>query len=152
LGVDALVPVVIRRRRILHLDLFDPGILARRLVEMSVQDDVSHAAGDSSSSGGLMARAASKRVPLGNTTMPGSEIAKRAASSAGSYPICVPGEMCTFLSTMARRIWQWRPMSTPSNRIDSSTCENELMRTPGESTVRSMRPPLMMQPSETSES
>ena len=37
LGGDALVPVVERRRGVLHLDFLDPGILARRLVEVSVQ-------------------------------------------------------------------------------------------------------------------
>jgi hypothetical protein len=33
---DALVPVVVRRRRVLHLDRFQPRIFARRLVEMPV--------------------------------------------------------------------------------------------------------------------
>jgi hypothetical protein len=37
---DALVPVVVRVSRILQLDLFEPGVFARRLVEVSVDTDL----------------------------------------------------------------------------------------------------------------
>ena len=40
LGGDALVPVVLGRGGVLHLDGFEPGILARRLVEVAVHADV----------------------------------------------------------------------------------------------------------------
>ena len=40
LGVDALVPVVVRQRRILRLDRFEPHVLARRLVEVTMDTDV----------------------------------------------------------------------------------------------------------------
>ena len=39
LGGDALVPVVIRVRRVLRLDRFQPRILARRLIEVAVNGD-----------------------------------------------------------------------------------------------------------------
>ena len=39
LGRDALVPVVVGRRRILDLDLLEPGVLPRRLVEVAVDAD-----------------------------------------------------------------------------------------------------------------
>src|SRR5262249_42901603 len=40
-GRDAFVPVVIRVGRILQLDFFEPGVLARRLIEVSVDTDLS---------------------------------------------------------------------------------------------------------------
>ena len=47
LGSDPLVPVVIRGRGILKLELLEPGVLARWLVEVSVDADVSvHGEGD----------------------------------------------------------------------------------------------------------
>jgi len=42
LGRNARVPVMIRSRRVLHLDFIEPGVLARRLVEMTVDTDVPH--------------------------------------------------------------------------------------------------------------
>ncbi len=39
LGSDALVPVVVRGRAVLRLDRLEPGVLARRLVEVAVDDD-----------------------------------------------------------------------------------------------------------------
>ena len=39
LGGDALVPVVVGGGRVLHLDGLQPGVLARRLVEVAVDDD-----------------------------------------------------------------------------------------------------------------
>src|SRR3954469_24010839 len=53
---------------------------------------------------------------------------------------------------MVRRIFEWRPISTPSIRIDSSMSEYEWMRTRGWRTQRLSVPPEMMTPSETSES
>jgi len=40
LGGDAVVPVVVRGSRVLHFDGFQPGILARRLVEVAMHADV----------------------------------------------------------------------------------------------------------------
>src|SRR5690606_34605102 len=39
LGRDPLVPVVVRLRGVLQLDRLEPGVLPRRLVEMSVDAD-----------------------------------------------------------------------------------------------------------------
>src|SRR5260370_38252971 len=64
----------------------------------------------------------------------------------------VPAGIFTPLSMMQRRIFEWRPTSTPSMRIDSSTSEYEWMRTRGWSTDRLIVPPEMMTPSETIES
>ena len=44
LGGDALVPIVIRVGGVLQFDRFQPGILARRLIEMAVNADVFHSA------------------------------------------------------------------------------------------------------------
>ena len=58
-----LVPVVIRRRRVLHLDRLEPGVLARGLVEVAVDDD--RAVQNSS-----RPRRNSRRPPRGTTTRP----------------------------------------------------------------------------------
>ena len=58
-----LVPVVLRRRRVLDLDRLEPGILPRRLVEVAVDDD--RAVQNSS-----MPRRNSRRPPRGTTTRP----------------------------------------------------------------------------------
>jgi hypothetical protein len=63
LGAHPLVPVVMRSRRVLDLDRFEPGILARRLVEVTVDDD--RAVQNSS-----MPRKKSRRPPRGTTTSP----------------------------------------------------------------------------------
>src|SRR5260370_20441680 len=75
-------------------------------------------------------------IPLGITTTPLGETKKRWRSSSGSYPIVVPGGISTFLSMIARRILQCRPICTFSNKMHSSTSVNELTRTLGESTDR----------------
>ncbi len=59
----ALVPVVERRRRVLHLHRLEPRILARRLVEVPVDDD--RAVQNSS-----RPRRNSRRPPRGTTTRP----------------------------------------------------------------------------------
>jgi len=41
LGGDALVPVVIGVRGVLHLDDFEPGVLARWLIKMTVNTKIS---------------------------------------------------------------------------------------------------------------
>src|SRR5258708_30311149 len=53
---------------------------------------------------------------------------------------------------IVRRIFEWRPISTPSIRIDSSTSVYEWMRTRGWRTQRLIVPPEMITPSDTSES
>ena len=58
-----LVPVVLRRRRVLDLDRLEPGILPRRLVEVAVDDD--RAVQNSS-----IPRRNSRRPPRGTTTRP----------------------------------------------------------------------------------
>ena len=63
LGGHPLVPVVVRRRRVLHLDRLEPGVLARRLVEVAVDDDRP----DQNSS---RPRRNSRRPPRGTTTSP----------------------------------------------------------------------------------
>ena len=45
LGGDALVPVVIGRGGVLDLDGLEPGVLARRLVEVAVDADVARGSG-----------------------------------------------------------------------------------------------------------
>ena len=40
LRADALVPIVVGRGRLLHLDRLQPGVLARRLVEVAMHADV----------------------------------------------------------------------------------------------------------------
>src|SRR5229473_2728892 len=53
---------------------------------------------------------------------------------------------------IVRLIFEWRPISTPSIRIDSSTSVYEWMRTRGWSTLRLIVPPEMITPAETIES
>jgi hypothetical protein len=50
---------------------------------------------------------------------------------------------------MARRIFDWRPMTTSSKSTLSSISQNEFTRQRFESTLRWMRPPEMMHPIET---
>ncbi len=66
LGGDPLVPVVIRMRRILRLHGLQPGVLARRLVEVTVNADVAnaHRVGDGSAGEeGASARFDERAVP-----------------------------------------------------------------------------------------
>src|SRR5205823_12477277 len=91
-------------------------------------------------------------APFDTTTMPESVTVKRSRSSSRSWPIVVYGGIFTPLSMMQRRIFEWRPTSTPSIRIDSSTSVYEWMRTRGCSTERLIVPPEMITPSDTIES
>jgi len=63
LGGYPVVPVVVRGRRVLHFDRFEPGVLAGRLVEVAVDDD--RAVQNSS-----RPRRNSRRPPRGTTTSP----------------------------------------------------------------------------------
>src|SRR5262245_33149813 len=42
LGCNASVPIVIRNRRVLHLEHLEPGVFTRRLVEMTMDTDIPH--------------------------------------------------------------------------------------------------------------
>src|SRR5699024_907439 len=55
-------------------------------------------------------------------------------SAFSSRPIWVRGGITTFLSMMARWIWQWRPTETSSMITESETDDQEFSRTPGDST------------------
>src|SRR5256712_5346766 len=96
LGGHPLVPVVERRRPILHLDGLEPGVLAGRLVEVAVDDD---RAGQNSS----RPLRNSRRPPRGTTTSPVRSTKNRRRSCAESMPISVSAGMMLKRSMIARR-------------------------------------------------
>src|SRR5581483_10301861 len=71
----------------------------------------------------VVATFSSITAPLGTTTIPDSVTVSRCRSSSRSYPIVEPAGIFTPLSTIVRRIFECRPISRPSIRIDSSTSE-----------------------------
>src|SRR5439155_13953195 len=91
----ALVPVVERRRRVLHLDRLEPGTLARRLIEVAVDDD--RAVQNSS-----IPRRNSRRPPRGTTTRPEASTWEVRRSAAGPWPISAPAAMTLHRSMTAR--------------------------------------------------
>src|SRR5437762_7558593 len=113
LGGDPLVPVVERRCRVLHLDGFEPGVLAGRLVEVAVDDD---RAGQNSS----RPRRKSRRPPRGTTTSPDRSTSNRRPSRTGSIPISVSAGMMLKRSTIARRRCAPLPTVVWSMTIESS--------------------------------
>src|SRR5690625_334123 len=77
----------------------------------------------------------SMTVPFPITVIPDSVTTQpRARSAFSSRPIWVRGGITTFLSMMARWIWQWRPTETSSMITESETDDQEFSRTPGDST------------------
>ena len=87
------------------------------------------------------------------TVIPDSVTTKpRARSCSASRPIWVRGGITTFLSMMARWIWLWRPMETPSITTESETEDHEFMRTPGETTELETCAPEITTPGEMIES
>ena len=72
LGGDARVPVVVGRGRVLDLDGLEPGVLARRLVEVAVDDD--------RAGGG---HAETLRTPPARAGTPGGRLGARRRSPKG---------------------------------------------------------------------
>src|SRR5256886_3028533 len=113
LGGHPLVPVVVRRRRVLHLDGIEPGVLAGRLVEVAVDDE----RGGQNSSRPLRN---SRRPPRGTTTSPEGSTWNRRRSRAGSIPISVSAEMMLKRSMIARRSRAPLPTVVWSMTMESS--------------------------------
>src|SRR5262249_1098650 len=80
---------------------------------------------------------------LAMTTTPCSVSVKpRRRSCSASSPMVVPCGIFTSLSMIARRMRQWRPTSTPSNRIEFSTTAKLLTRPFGDRMLRRTWPAL----------
>src|SRR5262245_58011731 len=121
-----LVPVVVRPGAVLDLHGLQPGVLARGLVEVAVDDD--RAAGRHHRSSRL--RRKSRRPPRGTTTRPEASTWKRRRSAAVSSPISVSAGMMLKRSTMARRSRAPFPTVVLSMMIESSTTAPSLTHTP----------------------
>src|SRR5699024_4788860 len=99
------------------------------------------------------AHAASTRPFLGTTVTPSAVMVNpRASSCSRSTPTVAPSATTTDLSRMARCTRACRCTSTPSISTDPVTCDQEWIRTSGESTEELTSPPETTTPGEMIES